>query len=280
MQRARDGSLGVFECCLLHRRCIAGYYCLLSRRRILSLLELLRLRMENIQPVGYGPVKIVWSRSRIADHRVVVENLQSKLRCKVVGLSVSEMDGSGYYIYGMVVWPEEMTEDTFELEDSTEEEVQQWRHGLQSAVTELERLSLEELPPASIDGSQWCIESCGEGERPSQVITLLLDMVEIQRAILEHENKVVLFGRDALEEVSVESTRRCDTAKEVCFSEARRRDANYYYREDSAKLQSQRGDLIRCRSSRRQEILTEEERAIASPERNTTKANASATRKI
>jgi len=153
--------------------------------------------------IEYGPVMVVWRHSRIADHGVVVRALRETLPCKVVGLCVPEIDNSQCYIYGVVFWPEGLGE--YSTEDSfSGEEIQQWRHEVQAAITNLDTLSLETplADDSTLPSTRWTIKSYSYETVPSGILVGMIGMEEIQRAMLQ--NKAKLFGGDDTEELTLD----------------------------------------------------------------------------
>jgi len=157
--------------------------------------------MENIQPVGYGPVIIMWRHSSVTDHRVVVKKLQAVFPegTQVFGVQERCDDADGCYIYQMVVWPSELEGD-----DPTKESLAptEWRSCLQEVVAELGEIT-ELLPKGSKSGSghtqsMWEIECCGDGVDPAQFVMTFVQKEHSSKQLEEREGEIV-FGEIAFE---------------------------------------------------------------------------------
>ena len=162
--------------------------------------------------VLYGPVKLIWGWSRVADSKVVVEKLQSKLpkgtqffgvqgRCHAVG---------EVYTCYMVLWPQLLAEE----QSTAQKQIQQWRDRLHEVVAELDTLNLETHSKDSEESTEgekripakrvqdpyqgrWIVDSVREGVGATQFVRVCIQEMQLHRAFLERD--IVLFGEIAFE---------------------------------------------------------------------------------
>jgi len=173
--------------------------------------------MDDLQRVLYGPIQVVWTYSRIADYKVVVEKLQSKLPegTRVFGVQkrcCCCVDGC--YTYQVVLWPVLKGEET---ESITGDMQSEWRSRLYEVVTELDTLNTLGLEIASREKtkkkksrylrkrerereeqqSTWDVKSCGDAVDPVRFVKDFIQRVWLQET--HSREGAVFFGRIAFE---------------------------------------------------------------------------------
>jgi len=152
--------------------------------------------IENPILVGCGPVRLTLQHSRIADYRVVVEKLQSKLPegTQFFGFHIPDMkmDTCRCCLYGVVLLPTALTDESPALTE--------WRANLRDVVaelTELERLLVQEESPTSLlerhSDIQWEVESYPKGDNALRFIRMFTKKLPFYKVI--SRDGLTLFGR-------------------------------------------------------------------------------------